>query len=131
MNGRTWIGTDDRAVRTDAAYGHLRRPAVLRHRDRRHHAGEAFDDLNRDNDQDVSDGEVTFGNGDMWYDVPPPGNTTSTEKADPREPGTVPWPWPKMVRITISIADPSEPMREQTFQFVVEIPRSVNDAPIQ
>ena len=43
MDGRTWVGAGDRAVRADAADRHLRCAGVLRHRDRRHNAREAFD----------------------------------------------------------------------------------------
>ena len=32
------------------------------------------------------------------------------------------WPWPKMVRITMSFADPLDQTIEETFQFVIEIP---------
>ncbi|GAB5495494.1 MAG: hypothetical protein Phyf2KO_05740 [Phycisphaerales bacterium] len=32
------------------------------------------------------------------------------------------WPWPKMVRITMSFADPIDQTIEETFQFIIEIP---------
>lgn len=32
------------------------------------------------------------------------------------------WPWPKLVRITMSFADPIDQTTEETFQFVIEIP---------
>ena len=32
------------------------------------------------------------------------------------------WPWPKLVRITMSFADPVDQSIEETFQFVIEIP---------
>jgi len=32
------------------------------------------------------------------------------------------WPWPKLVRITMSFADPIDQSTEETFQFVIEIP---------
>lgn len=32
------------------------------------------------------------------------------------------WPWPKLVRITMSFADPIDQTSEETFQFVIEIP---------
>jgi hypothetical protein len=32
------------------------------------------------------------------------------------------WPWPKMIRITMSLTDPNDPTSEETFQFVVELP---------
>jgi hypothetical protein len=41
-----------------------------------------------------------------------------TESASP----TLEWPWPKMIRITMSLADPRDPSVEQTFQFVFDVP---------
>ncbi len=32
------------------------------------------------------------------------------------------WPWPKMVRVTMSFADPIDQTTEETFQFIIEIP---------
>jgi hypothetical protein len=32
------------------------------------------------------------------------------------------WPWPKLVRITMSFADPIDQTIEETFQFIIEIP---------
>lgn len=32
------------------------------------------------------------------------------------------WPWPKMVRVTMSFADPIDQTIEETFQFIIEIP---------
>lgn len=34
------------------------------------------------------------------------------------------WPRPKLVRITMSLADPREPAVEETFQFVLEVPQT-------
>ncbi len=36
--------------------------------------------------------------------------------------GTRDWPWPKLLRITMSLTDPADPTTERTFQFVVELP---------
>ena len=37
------------------------------------------------------------------------------------------WPWPKYIRITMSIADPLDQNIEETFQMVFELPdASVN-----
>jgi prepilin-type N-terminal cleavage/methylation domain-containing protein len=36
---------------------------------------------------------------------------------------TRPWPWPKFIRITLSLADPRDPSLEQTFQFVFNVPQ--------
>ncbi len=38
------------------------------------------------------------------------------------DPVTVPWPWPTLIRITMTLADPVDPTIEQTFQFVFETP---------
>lgn len=56
---------------------------------------------------------TTFGYVDPTYSPP---------AAD--SPDTIAVPWPKLVRITYSLADPSDPLVEQTFQFVVELPAS-------
>ncbi|MEO0716958.1 MAG: hypothetical protein AAFY58_08210 [Planctomycetota bacterium] len=34
----------------------------------------------------------------------------------------MPWPWPKLIRVTVTIADEIDPTIEQTFQFVLEAP---------
>ncbi|MCC6320107.1 MAG: hypothetical protein IT438_01575 [Phycisphaerales bacterium] len=40
------------------------------------------------------------------------------------QPATMPVPWPKLIRVTVTLVDPSdtEDQREQTFQFVFEVP---------
>lgn len=35
---------------------------------------------------------------------------------------TVPWAWPRLIRVTLSLADPGDPAFEQTFQFIFEVP---------
>jgi hypothetical protein len=40
----------------------------------------------------------------------------------PNQPALMPVPWPKLVRITISLADPADPETEQTYQFVFQVP---------
>lgn len=40
----------------------------------------------------------------------------------PVNPGSAPWAWPKLLRITYSISDPADSSLEQTFQIIVEIP---------
>ena len=35
---------------------------------------------------------------------------------------TLEWAWPKLIRITMSLADPDDPTLERTFQFVFEVP---------
>jgi prepilin-type N-terminal cleavage/methylation domain-containing protein len=39
-----------------------------------------------------------------------------------RSPESLPWPWPTMLRITVTLADPADPRIEQTFQFVLRLP---------
>jgi len=42
-------------------------------------------------------------------------------------PDSLPWAWPSLVRITMSLVDPSDPDNEQTYQFVFDVPqRSAN-----
>ncbi len=50
-------------------------------------------------------------------------------ETDPQQrfPATVPWAWPKLLRITISLVDPSDRLREQTFQFIIEVPEAKLD----
>lgn len=38
---------------------------------------------------------------------------------------TIPWVWPKLIRITIRIADERDPTQEETFQYVFELPAQV------
>lgn len=35
--------------------------------------------------------------------------------------GYVPWPWPKLVRVTMTLTDPANPTSEETFQFVFSV----------
>ena len=39
-------------------------------------------------------------------------------------PESIPWAWPRLVRITIGLADPNEPGFEEKFQFIFEVPSS-------
>jgi hypothetical protein len=59
-----------------------------------------------------------FGHVDPTYS--PPAN-------DAAAPPSVPWPWPRLIRITMSIVDPSDPLREQTYQFVFEVHTNPDD----
>lgn len=36
--------------------------------------------------------------------------------------GPVAWPWPKAIRIILTLADPRDPSREETFEFVYDLP---------
>lgn len=42
-----------------------------------------------------------------------------------QEPESLPWARPTMVRITFTLADPTDPSIEQTFQFVFDLPKDV------
>ncbi len=35
---------------------------------------------------------------------------------------TIPWAWPKLIRVTLSLADPADPTVERTYQFVFDVP---------
>lgn len=37
-------------------------------------------------------------------------------------PETLPWKWPKLLRVTVTIADPIDPSFERTFQFIYDLP---------
>lgn len=39
------------------------------------------------------------------------------------QPDTIPWAWPRLIRVTMSLVDPADPTVEETFQFVFEVPR--------
>jgi prepilin-type N-terminal cleavage/methylation domain-containing protein len=45
--------------------------------------------------------------------------------ADTDQIRTIPWVWPKLIRITIRIADERDPTQEETFQYVFELPAQV------
>lgn len=38
------------------------------------------------------------------------------------DPRTVAWAWPRMIRVTMTLADPTDPAIEQSFQFIFEVP---------
>lgn len=60
-----------------------------------------------------------FGFLDPTYQQPSPANGA---------PSAMPWAWPKMIRVTVSLADPIDPTYEATFQYIFEVP---NDAQTQ
>ncbi len=37
-------------------------------------------------------------------------------------PATLPWKWPRLLRITVTLADPIDPSFERTFQYVFDLP---------
>lgn len=47
---------------------------------------------------------------------------TYAASPDYPNPTSIPWAWPKLLRITMSLVDPSEPLIEQSFQFIIEVP---------
>lgn len=65
--------------------------------------------------------------------IPPrdaPGNNGATPVTRrPGEPESVNWPWPKLIRVTVSLVEPSEPQKEQTYQFIFELPREGDQLP--
>lgn len=50
----------------------------------------------------------------LW--IPPTPNQTDW-------PAEIPMPWPSMIRITMTLADPQDDTIEQTFQFIFDLPR--------
>lgn len=45
-----------------------------------------------------------------------------TPQANTDDPSSMAWPWPKMIRVTYTLADPNDPSIEQTFQCVFNVP---------
>ncbi len=75
-----------------------------------------------------SGGTVDAARSDFLVDVGPLDPATGRPTYDPLdgdrliEPGAVEWPWPRLLRITMKLVDPSDPGVEQTFQFVLPLP---------
>lgn len=72
-----------------------------------------------------------FGDLDPTYSPPVVDVTNSTgtvvgKAPQPGFPETMDWVWPKLVRITMSVVDPTEPLAEQTYQFVLPVPQKRN-----
>ena len=61
-----------------------------------------------------------FGYHDPTFDPDDPNRNGNTSDAALAE--SNPWPWPKLLRVTISLADPNDPSIEETFQFVIDLP---------
>jgi hypothetical protein len=57
-----------------------------------------------------------FGWTDPTFDPTPPANFSYVG------PPTVPWPWPRMIRVTVTLSDPQDPTIESTFQYVFNTP---------
>ena len=49
-------------------------------------------------------------------------NDPTYQPSGSNDPETLPWPWPKLIRVTMTLADPVDPSIEQTFQFIFETP---------
>jgi type II secretory pathway pseudopilin PulG len=65
--------------------------------------------------------ESCFGYFDPTFD-PDADDDGKLESANDSASPTLPWPWPKLIRVTLSLADPNDPSIERTFQFVFEVP---------
>lgn len=78
-------------------------------------------------DQDTLNGTGP-GNGRVAYSFFGYTDPTFNEPLGANEPLTLPWPWPRLIRITMSLVDPSDPTFEQTYQFVFEVPRDPAEA---
>jgi prepilin-type N-terminal cleavage/methylation domain-containing protein len=62
-----------------------------------------------------------FGYADPTFNPDANGDGELQSGTDSAEP-TIPWPWPKLIRVTLSLADPRDASVEQTFQFVFDVP---------
>ncbi|MGQ0626964.1 MAG: prepilin-type N-terminal cleavage/methylation domain-containing protein [Phycisphaerales bacterium] len=68
--------------------------------------------------------------GSISYDARPGTNSSgqvtrvyNSEEGDAlNAPETIPWAWPTLIRVTITIADPTDPLVERVFQFVLPVP---------
>ena len=58
-----------------------------------------------------------FGFYDPYYE--PAVNGSNIERYSP---AVVPWAWPKLVRITVALVDEREPLKEERFQWIFEMP---------
>ncbi len=77
-------------------------------------------DVNGNGRYDVVDGDVI--KPALLVDVNGDGQYDAVDGDVLLEPDTIPCPWPTLIRITISVADPADPKIEQTFQFVLPVP---------
>jgi prepilin-type N-terminal cleavage/methylation domain-containing protein len=46
-----------------------------------------------------------------------------------RDPEMIPWAWPTLVRITVTLADPTDPRIQQSFQFILPTPGTPEETP--
>ncbi len=85
---------------------------------------EPVDDRGR---PDPIDGEPfysIFGYVDPSFPGPinPANVVTAADQLRLYRPDTIPCPWPRLIRITMTLADPADPTFEQTYQFIFEVP---------
>jgi hypothetical protein len=76
-----------------------------------------FNDLNGDGRKQFD--ESYYGDTDPFYE---PFHPNPGERRDQGAPQAMPWAWPRMIRITITLVDPTDRSREQTFQFIFDTP---------
>lgn len=74
-----------------------------------------------DPDADIDTGQLFsfFGYVDPTFD---PDDPLPAVAGDASEQPVLPWAWPKLIRVTLSLVDPTDPTIEETFQFVFETP---------
>ncbi|MCH8269982.1 MAG: prepilin-type N-terminal cleavage/methylation domain-containing protein [Planctomycetes bacterium] len=65
--------------------------------------------------------DPTF-NPDLRGDLPNSGPAGDIDDDGDALSPTLPWAWPELIRITLTLTDPIDPTFEQTFQFVFETP---------
>ena len=65
--------------------------------------------------------DPTFNPDQDWPNPPNTPDGLLVSPGDAASP-TVPWSWPKFIRVTIGLADPNDPSFEQRYQFVFTLP---------
>ena len=92
--------------------------------DRLKWTGSGFEPATADPDAarlDGGDGVVNFG---LQVDFPPCDGVIAENEVFPGEPAvaSLPWAWPKLIRVTMTISDAQDPSIENTFQFIFGVP---------
>ena len=59
-----------------------------------------------------------------WIDPTYVPSGTPTPVADSPTGQIVPWAWPRMVRVTVTLADPLDPTDERSFQYIFAVPEA-------
>lgn len=57
------------------------------------------------------------------------GSSEHDRATRPDEPTSVACPWPKLIRVTVSLVEPSDPLSEQTYQFIFRVPDAQDASP--